>query len=124
MLHATNITQSGGSTAKAIYKCLGKNIDIRSQIETIEEASNLGLVESNDVDIIFSSFPSEAVGKLFDPSHKGRMLALFRNPVDREFYALCLSLFYYVHILFVISFFFHGLHPTIPSPPHTNSRIN
>ena len=98
MLHATNITQSGGSTAKAIYKCLGKNIDIRSHVETIEEAANLGLVESNDVDVIFSSFPSEAVGKLFDPSHKGRMLALFRNPVDREFYALFLWTSFYIYL--------------------------
>ena len=108
MLHATNITQSGGSTAKAIYKCLGKNIDVRSQIQTIEDAANLGLVESNDVDILFSSFPSEAVGSLFDPSHKGRMLAMFRNPVDRE----CLSLFYFVHI----SCLLHILLTQSPSP--------
>ena len=99
MLHATNITQSGGSTAKAIYKCLGKNIDVRSQIETIEDAANLGLVESNDVDIIFSSFPSEAVGTLFDPSHKGRMLAMFRDPVDREFYALSISFIFCAHLV-------------------------
>ena len=111
MLHATNITQSGGSTAKAIYKCLGKNIDIRSHVETIEEASKLGLVESNDVDVIFSSFPSEAVGKLFDPSHKGRMLALFRNPVDREFYVLSISYSCFVHFAHTISI---QLSPLLP----------
>ena len=72
---------SGGSSAKAIYKCLRKPIDIRSSKPAIAEGAALDT--KNNVDIIFSSFPDYAVEYLFDESHKGRMLSMFRNPVDR-----------------------------------------
>jgi len=46
-------------------------------------AEGAALDTKNNVDIIFSSFPSYAVEHLFDESHKGRMLSMFRHPVDR-----------------------------------------
>ena len=46
-------------------------------------AEGAALDTKNNVDIIFSSFPDYAVEHLFDESHKGRMLSMFRHPVDR-----------------------------------------
>eukprot|EP00578_Thalassiosira_sp_NH16_P005539 CAMPEP_0181135238 /NCGR_PEP_ID=MMETSP1071-20121207/32515_1 /TAXON_ID=35127 /ORGANISM="Thalassiosira sp., Strain NH16" /LENGTH=382 /DNA_ID=CAMNT_0023221811 /DNA_START=71 /DNA_END=1219 /DNA_ORIENTATION=+ len=88
-----HIPKSGGSTAKAIYRCMGKNIDIESQPASILRAEKDGLVASGKVDVIFSSFPNMAAEHLFDPVHKGRMLAMFRHPVDR-----LVSKFYYLQI--------------------------
>lgn len=88
-----HIPKSGGSTAKAIYRCMGKTIDIESQREDILRAKDTGLVSSGKVDIIFSSFPDFAIQNLFDPSHKTRVLALFRHPIDR-----LISKFYYLQI--------------------------
>jgi len=46
-------------------------------------AEGAALDTKNNVDIIFSSLPDYAVEHLFDESHKGRMLSMFRPPVDR-----------------------------------------
>ena len=51
----------------------------------------MGLVSSGKADMIFTSDISFAVAKLFDNDHRARILALFRNPVDR-----CVSKFYYL----------------------------
>jgi len=88
-----HIPKSGGSTVKTIYRCLGKSIDIVSQPGQIMQAKELGLVASGQVDIIFSSYPAAAVHHLFDTDHKGRMLAMFRDPVDR-----LISKFFYLQI--------------------------
>lgn len=88
-----HIPKSGGSTAKSIYRCLGKTIDIESKPDSILEAEKMGLVASGKVDIIFSSYPDLAVDHLFDPLHKGRMMAMFRHPVDR-----LISKFYYLQV--------------------------
>ncbi|KAL7539621.1 hypothetical protein ACHAXR_009449 [Thalassiosira sp. AJA248-18] len=86
-----HIPKSGGTTAKTLYTSLGKSIDIESKPGPILEAQKKGLVASGQVDIIFSSLPNFAVSHLFDNSHKGRALALFRHPVDR-----LISKFYYL----------------------------
>jgi len=88
-----HIPKSGGSTAKAIYRCLGKKIDIESQPKQVLQAKAAGLVASGKVEIIFSSFPEYAVSQLFDRSNKARMLAMFRDPVDR-----LISKFFYLQI--------------------------
>ena len=51
----------------------------------------LGLVASGKADILFAMDPSFAGEHLFDAQHKGRMMALFRHPVDR-----LVSKFYYL----------------------------
>lgn len=57
----------------------------------IMRASRLGLVPSGLVDIIITSDVTFAAEHLFDESHKGRLLSLFRHPVDR-----LVSKFYYL----------------------------
>eukprot|EP00584_Thalassiosira_punctigera_P020515 CAMPEP_0172558010 /NCGR_PEP_ID=MMETSP1067-20121228/76645_1 /TAXON_ID=265564 ORGANISM="Thalassiosira punctigera, Strain Tpunct2005C2" /NCGR_SAMPLE_ID=MMETSP1067 /ASSEMBLY_ACC=CAM_ASM_000444 /LENGTH=350 /DNA_ID=CAMNT_0013347249 /DNA_START=34 /DNA_END=1086 /DNA_ORIENTATION=+ len=49
----------------------------------IDRAKQMGLVPSGLVDIIVTSEPKYAIENLFDGTHKGRVLALFRHPVDR-----------------------------------------
>lgn len=49
----------------------------------IDRARNLRLVPSGIADIIVTSDPMYAIQKLFDISHKGRVVGLFRHPVDR-----------------------------------------
>ena len=86
-------TQSGGSTAKSIYKCFGKNIRVLSLPSSIYEAEKNSLVASGEVDMIFSSYPDLATQHLFDPFHKGRAMVMLRHPVDR-----LVSKFYYLQI--------------------------
>lgn len=88
-----HIPKSGGSTAKAIYKCFGKNYKVLSQPSSIFDAQKEGLVASGQVDIIFSSFPEMAAQRLLDPQHKSRALVMLRHPVDR-----LISKFYYLQI--------------------------
>ncbi|KAL7525132.1 hypothetical protein ACHAWF_001226, partial [Thalassiosira exigua] len=89
-----HVPKSGGSTAKAIYRCLGQTIDVESKANDISLASDVGLVASGKVDMIFSSFPDLAVEKLFDDDeHRGRALGMFRRPVDRLF-----SKFFYLQV--------------------------
>ncbi|KAL7529500.1 hypothetical protein ACHAXR_004756 [Thalassiosira sp. AJA248-18] len=88
-----HIPKSGGSTAKTLYRALGKSIVISSQPTAILDSQKKGLVQSGQVDIIFSSFPDFAVSHLYDSSHKGRALGLFRHPVDR-----LISKFFYLQI--------------------------
>lgn len=88
-----NFWQSGGTTAKNLYKCLGKYVDVESRPQDIVRAGNERLVQSGKVDIIFSSFPNFAVEQLFDEEHKTRILAMFRHPVDR-----LVSKFFYLGI--------------------------
>lgn len=57
----------------------------------IDHAKKLGLVQSGLADMIISSDVEYAVSQLFDGSHKGRALGLFRHPVDR-----LVSKFYYL----------------------------
>ena len=58
------------------------NVDTTSK-RGIDRAKRMGLVPSGLVDVIVTSDPAYAVEHLFDESHKGRVLALFRHPVDR-----------------------------------------
>jgi len=88
-----HIPKSGGSTAKAYYRCMGKTVGVVSQPDSILRAKEKGLVESGKVDIIFASFPEYAIEQLFDFSHKTRVLAMFRHPVDR-----LVSKFYYLQM--------------------------
>lgn len=66
------------------------NVDTTTK-QGILRAAKLGLVPSGKVDMIFSSDVNFAADHLFDPAHKGRIFALFRNPVDRS-----VSKFYYL----------------------------
>jgi hypothetical protein len=123
-----HIAKSGGTSAKAIYKCLlGKSASILSSKVSIEKAkrkqerynqnqksslsSFFGFasspssfttsLSSTDVverargpDVMFSMIPDVVATTLFNPpSNKGRLLALFRHPVDR-----LISKFYYLQI--------------------------
>eukprot|EP00580_Thalassiosira_gravida_P015395 CAMPEP_0201667290 /NCGR_PEP_ID=MMETSP0494-20130426/13531_1 /ASSEMBLY_ACC=CAM_ASM_000839 /TAXON_ID=420259 /ORGANISM="Thalassiosira gravida, Strain GMp14c1" /LENGTH=346 /DNA_ID=CAMNT_0048147173 /DNA_START=187 /DNA_END=1223 /DNA_ORIENTATION=- len=66
------------------------NVDTTTKAGVVR-AARLGLVPSGKVDMIFSTDVNFATEHLFDPDHKGRILALFRNPVDRS-----VSKFYYL----------------------------
>lgn len=66
------------------------NVDTTSRAG-IDRAKKLGLVESGVVDMIVTSDPTYAVENLFDATHKGRVMALFRHPIDR-----LVSRFYYL----------------------------
>lgn len=66
------------------------NVDTTTKLG-IERAATMGLVSSGKADMIFTSDISFAAAKLFDNHHRARILALFRNPVDR-----CVSKFYYL----------------------------
>lgn len=57
----------------------------------IMEATRRGLVQSGLADVIISSDPAFAVDNLYDEAHKGRVVALFRHPIDR-----LVSKFYYL----------------------------
>ena len=124
-----HIAKSGGTSAKAIYKCLlGKSVSILSSKVSIEKAkrkqerynqnqksslssffgfasspssftsslsSTVVVVEQRrGPDVMFSMIPDVVATTLFNPpSNKGRLLALFRHPVDR-----LISKFYYLQI--------------------------
>mmetsp|Transcript_37099 Transcript_37099/g.77673 ORF Transcript_37099/g.77673 Transcript_37099/m.77673 type:complete len:368 (+) Transcript_37099:44-1147(+) len=66
------------------------NVQTTTQ-EGILRAAKLGLVPSGLADIIFTGNPRFAIEHLYDRRHKGRILALFRHPVER-----LISKFYYV----------------------------
>lgn len=118
-------SQSGGTTIKSIYECLGQtlanqagadprfghenedkaiafrpwpgvsrasyvNVDTTNK-KGILRAQKLGLVPSGLADMIFTSDLTFAIEKLFDESHKGRVMVLFRHPIDR-----LVSKFYYL----------------------------
>jgi len=88
-----HIPKSGGSTVKQLYKCMGKKIDVKSRPAEILESKELGLIQSGEIDLVFSSFPGFAIEHLVDSAHKVRALGMFRHPVDR-----LVSKFYYLQI--------------------------
>lgn len=72
---------------------MGKSIDIESRPQEILRQKDMGLVSSGKIDVMFSAFPGFAIEHLFDPSHKARVVAMFRHPVDR-----LISKFYYLQV--------------------------
>lgn len=58
------------------------NVDVTSKWG-INRAKRLGLVQSGVVNMIITSDVVYAVENLFDSQHKGRVLAIFRHPIDR-----------------------------------------
>ena len=66
------------------------NVDTVSD-KGILRAEKMGLVPSGKVDIIFAMDVNFASGHLFDRLNKGRVLSIFRHPVDRA-----VSKFYYL----------------------------
>lgn len=68
------------------------NVDTTSN-SGILRAEKLGLVPSGLPDFISTVYPDFAIDHLYDTSHKGRAMALFRHPVDR-----LVSKFYYLQI--------------------------
>ena len=117
MIHRYFFSQSGGTTVKSIYECMGQTLANRAGVDPqylhqnkkeviafqpwpgvsrasyvnvdttnkagLNRAKNMGLVHSGLVDMIITSDITYAVEKLFDESHKGRVLGLFRHPIDR-----------------------------------------
>eukprot|EP00804_Cyclotella_cryptica_P001562 CCRYP_003776-RA/>CCRYP_003776-RA protein AED:0.11 eAED:0.11 QI:1855/1/0.85/1/0.83/0.85/7/0/596 len=72
----------------------GKFVNVDTTIkEGILRAKELGLVQSHVSDIIFTMEPTFAGQNLYDKKNKGRILALFRHPVDRM-----VSKFYYLQV--------------------------
>lgn len=67
------------------------NVDVTTT-EGLDRAVKLGLIQSSIADVIFFTNPTIIEG-LFDTEHKGRVMAMFRNPVDR-----LISKFYYLSI--------------------------
>lgn len=65
------------------------NVDTTT-IEGIERANNLNLVGSELAEVIVIQHLYEAE-RLFDPSHRGRLFAVFRHPIERA-----ISMFYYL----------------------------
>ena len=68
------------------------NVDTLSR-PGILRAQEMGLVPSGLADIIVTNNLNFAIEHLYDRFHKGRILALFRHPVDR-----LISKFYYAQI--------------------------
>ena len=119
-MHHAHYT-SGGTTAKSLYECLGQtlanragagrrfipdntllafhpwgtdakyvNVDTTTR-EGILRAKEMGLVPSGKADIIFTSDISFAAEHLFDEENRGRIIGLFRHPIER-----LVSKFYYL----------------------------
>eukprot|EP00581_Thalassiosira_minuscula_P016338 CAMPEP_0183711520 /NCGR_PEP_ID=MMETSP0737-20130205/7010_1 /TAXON_ID=385413 /ORGANISM="Thalassiosira miniscula, Strain CCMP1093" /LENGTH=320 /DNA_ID=CAMNT_0025940055 /DNA_START=165 /DNA_END=1127 /DNA_ORIENTATION=+ len=118
-----HLPRSGGTTLKEIYKCMGQTLAVRGgvnpqfgdkndeefaifepgheviNVDTVTKkgllrAKKLKLVQSGKVDLIVTSGSLNfAIEHLYDNSHKGRLLALFRHPVER-----LVSQFYYRHM--------------------------
>ena len=57
----------------------------------ILKTEDMGLVQSRAAQLIFTMEPSFAGEHLFDEDNRGRVLALFWNPVDRA-----VSMFHYL----------------------------
>ena len=89
------ILQSGGTTGKSFYHCMGQTIKVLAGPPDIKHLLEKGLHKGlhPDVDIVFSSFPDYAAKKLFNEEHRGRVLAIFRHPVER-----LISKFYYLQV--------------------------
>lgn len=68
------------------------NVDVISKAGILR-AKKLGLVASKKADIIVTPNMMYAAEQLFDKEHKGRMMAVFRHPVQRV-----VSLFYYLQV--------------------------
>jgi len=58
------------------------NVDLTTQ-SGIHRASQLGLANSQLMDIIISPYFTDITSSVFSRQHPGRMFALFRHPVDR-----------------------------------------
>ena len=91
-----HIPKSGGTTAKSVAHCNDKATHVASDVFSWEGAWEDGAITSDKWagDVVFSSMPSHAVMGLFQGTHrKGRMLAMFRHPIDR-----LISKFYYIQV--------------------------
>jgi hypothetical protein len=116
-----HIPRSAGTSMKSIFSsCLGKviatevggldehrlddrivtikkpnglfvNVDLYT-VEGITRAKNLGLVQSNLAEAMFTPFIHES-SVLFDKNHRGRLFTIMRHPVDR-----IISLYYFLRI--------------------------
>ena len=68
-------------------------IEVLSRPDPIKLAQEKDLIPSRKVDIVFSSFPVNTISGVFDEEHRGRMMGMFRHPVDR-----LVSKFFYLQI--------------------------
>mmetsp|Transcript_23120 Transcript_23120/g.53090 ORF Transcript_23120/g.53090 Transcript_23120/m.53090 type:complete len:400 (+) Transcript_23120:74-1273(+) len=83
-------TRGNDSISKQNAKYI--NIDV-STSDGIMKGREMGLVPSGLVDVVFTTYPSQIVENLFDLNHKGRLLAMFRHPVQR-----LVSKFFYLRV--------------------------
>jgi hypothetical protein len=67
------------------------NVDTTT-LHGLKKAKSLGLVQSKEVNVIFTPYVQEAA-VLFDKNHRGRFVTILRDPVDR-----ITSLYYYRRI--------------------------
>jgi hypothetical protein len=67
------------------------NVDV-STVAGIERAAKMGFADAGLAGCVVSPFLYEA-NSLFTPTAKGRLFAVFRDPVDRA-----ISMFYYIQV--------------------------
>ena len=66
------------------------NVDVTTE-DGIDHAASLKLIDSNLADIIVSPLLHKASSSLFNENRKGRIMTIFRHPIDRV-----ISIFYYL----------------------------
>ena len=67
------------------------NVDLYT-LEGIEHAKDMGLVQSNLAEVMFTPFAQES-STLFDSHHRGRLFTMIRHPVERM-----ISLYYFLRL--------------------------
>jgi len=70
-----HIPNSGGSSMKSYYNCMGL-------VEASEIGLEMGLARSGLTDIAFTEYPTIAT-QMFDAEHQARFFTLIRHPIER-----------------------------------------
>lgn len=86
-----HIPKSGGTTMKSLFQCLRKVTYTVSKPTKIEAAQKYDIVPSHKWDVLFTSSPKTVIQTLLSEEHPGRVLSMFRHPVER-----LISKFYYL----------------------------
>lgn len=86
-----HIPKSAGTTMKSLFQCLEQMSYIVSKPNKIAVAKEYKVVPSQKWDILFTMSPSAVIQTLLSEEHPGRVLSMFRHPVER-----LISKFYYL----------------------------
>ena len=78
-----HIPKSAGTTMKSLFQCLEQMSYIVSKPNKIAVAKEYKVVPSQKWDILFTMSPSAVIQTLLSEEHPGRVVAMFRNPVER-----------------------------------------